>query len=232
MKRVFLAGATGIVGQRLVPQLQGAGYLVTGTTRSPGKAGHLRDQGVEPVVVDMFDAEAVVRAVIAARPDVLIHQLTDLPKTFNAKAMETARERNARLRSETAPTLMRAAAEAGVRRVIVQSICFAYAPGTLPHLETSPLDSPSVQLMETAALTTNGIEGVILRYGRLWGPGTWSGGPAESPTVHVDAAAQAALLAITRGQPGVYNIAEDNPMVSTSKARAELSFDPEFRLSI
>ena len=226
MKRVFLAGATGVIGQRLVPLLQGAGYIVTGTTRSPEKARYLRAQGVEAVVVDMFDAEAVVQAVIAARPDVLIHQLTDLPKTFDAKAMEAARVRNARLRTETAPTLMRAAAAAGVRRVIVQSICFAYAPGELPHLEFDPLDSPSAQVMETAALTTKGVEGVILRYGRLWGPGTWSSGPAESPTIHVDAAAHAALLAITRGEPGIYNIAEDDGTVATTKARTELGFDP------
>jgi nucleoside-diphosphate-sugar epimerase len=226
MKRVFVAGATGVMGQRLVPLLQDANYLVTGTTRSPEKAEVLRAQGVEAVVVDMFDAEAVVRTVIAARPDVLIHQLTDLPKTFDAKAMEVARARNARLRAETAPTLMRAAAAAGVRRVIVQSICFAYAPGALPHFESDPLDSPSVQVMETAALTTKGIEGVILRYGRLWGPGTWTSRPAEPPTVHVDAAAHAALLAITRGEPGIYNIAEDDGTVATTKARTALGFDP------
>ena len=229
MKRVFLAGATGVIGQRLVPLLETAGYTVTATTRSPEKAQRLRAQGVEAVVVDMFDAEAVVRTVIAARPDVLIHQLTDLPKTFDATAMEAARIRNARLRAETAPTLMRAARAAAARRVIVQSICFAYVSGALPHLESDPLAAPSVQVMETAALTTDGVEGVILRYGRLWGPGTWSDGPAESPTVHVDAAAHAALLAITRGEPGIYNIAADDGTVAITKARTELGFDPEFR---
>lgn len=188
--------------------------------------------GVEPVVVDMFDAEAVMRAVVAARPDIVIHQLTDLPKKFDPAAMPAARERNARLRAEATPILMRAARSAGVRRVVVQSICFAYAGSQTPHLESEAIASPGVSAMESAALNTAGVDGVILRYGRLWGPGTWADTPSGlTAPLHVDAAAHAAFLAITRGPPGIYNVAEDDGTVLTTKARTELGFDPNFRLA-
>lgn len=230
MKRIFLAGATGVIGRNLLPLLSAEGYHITGTTRSPEKARELQAAGIDAVVVDMFDAGAVMSAVREAKPHVLIHQLTDLPKTYSATAMEVARIRNARLREETAPTLMRAAREAGVQRVIVQSICFAYVPGALPHRETDPLIPPSVRLMEATVFATPNVEGIVLRYGQLWGPGTWSNTPTNSPTLHVAAAAHAALLAITRGAAGVYNIAEPCAEVDTTKARTELGFDPGFRL--
>jgi nucleoside-diphosphate-sugar epimerase len=229
--RIFLAGATGVIGRRLVPLLRAAGMTVIGTTRSPDRAESLRAIGVEPVVVDMFDAAGVRRAVTEARPDVLIHQLTDLPQVFDAAAMEKARARNARLREEATPLLMRAAREAGVRRAIVQSICFVYRPGNTPHPESDPIDSPSIDVLETATLGTPGIDGVVLRYGRLWGPGTWADKPdGLAAPLHVDAAAHAAWLAIDRGPPGIYNIAEDDGAVSTLKAREFLGFDPAFRL--
>jgi nucleoside-diphosphate-sugar epimerase len=125
---------------------------------------------------------------------------------------------------------MRAATSAGVRRIIVQSIAFVYQPGPLPHGEASPIASPSVQFMEAAALGTPGVEGVILRYGHLWGPGTWAETPTQPPSLHVDAAAHAAFLAISRGEPGIYNIAEPNELISTAKARELLGFDPSFRV--
>src|SRR5206468_2704377 len=113
--------------------------------------------------------------------------------------------------------------------VIVQSICFCYAGNQLPHLESDAIDSPSVSTMESAALNTTGIEGVVLRYGRLWGPGTWADTPSGlAAPLHVDAAAHAAFLAITRGPPGIYNVAEDDGTVSTMKARSQLSFSPAF----
>lgn len=217
--RIFLAGATGAIGRRLVPILLEAGHQVTGTTRSEEKARTLTEQGVTPVVLDVFNADALTQAVVGARPEVLIHQLTDLPQVNDPAAMAAARVRNARLREETAPTLLRAAQAAGVRRVIVQSICFAYAEGRRPYAETDPIASPSVQVMETTTLNTAGVEGVVLRYGQLWGPGTWAEKPTSPPTLHVDAAAQAALVAITLGAPGIYNIAEENAVVSTEKAR-------------
>jgi nucleoside-diphosphate-sugar epimerase len=227
--RIFLAGAAGAIGRRLVPLLHAAKLTVIGTTRSAEKAEELRELGVIPVIIDMFDAEAVHRAVLAARPDVVVHQLTDLPKHFDPVAMTDARIRNARLREVTTPILMHAAQAAGVRRAIVQSICFAYAPGRTPHAEGDPLDSPGLAAMETTVLHTPGVDGVVLRYGRLWGPGTWADRPPPTSPLHVDAAAQAALLAMTRGH-GVYNIAADDGTVATSKARIELGFDPDFRL--
>ena len=230
--RIFLAGATGVIGRRLVSLLRAAGLPTVGTTRHPEKARELAALGVEPVVVDMFDADAVMRAVAEARPDVVIHQLTDLTKTFDPAAMAAARERNARLRAEATPLLMRAAQSAGVRRVIVQSICFSYAGSRTPHVESDAIDSPSVSAMESAALNTAGVEGVVLRYGRFWGPGTWADTPsALVAPLHVDAAAHAAFLAITRGASGIYNVAEDDGTVSVAKAKSELGFTPAFRLS-
>jgi nucleoside-diphosphate-sugar epimerase len=230
--RVFLAGATGAIGRRLIPLLHERGLSIIGTTRSPAKAEALAAAGVTPVVVDMLDAAAVFRAVAEARPDVVMHQLTDLPRVFAPEALEAGRLRTARLREEATPYLIGAALAAGVRRVIVQSICFVYAPGPRPHLETDPLASPSIQAMESGVLSTAGIEAVILRYGRFWGPDTWSDMPAGDAPLHVDAAAGAAVLAVGRGAAGVYNIAEDDGTVSIAKARRELGFDPGFRLPV
>src|SRR6478735_5081117 len=229
--RIFLAGAAGAIGRRLVPLLRGAGATIVGTTRAPEKAAMLRNAGVEPVIVDMFDAAAVHRAVGEARPDFLIHQLTDLPAVFDANALAAARPRNARLRAVVTPILMQAAKAAGVRRAVVQSIGFVYSGGTPPHPESDPVIAPGVVELETAALSTRGVEGVVLRYGRLWGPGTWAGTPAGlAAPLHVDAAAHAALLALTRGTPGIYNIAESDGALDTSKAVQQLGFDSSFRL--
>jgi len=228
--RVFLAGAAGAIGRRLVPLLAASNFTVVGTTRDRARAEQLRAAGIEPVIVDMFEAEAVLRAVVAAKPDVVIHQLTDLPQVFDPLAMDVARARNARLREEATPNLMRAAQAAGAKRAIVQSICFVYAAGPQPHVETDAIDSPSVQAMETVALHTAGVEGWVLRYGRLWGPGTWTDVPQGPAPLHVDAAAHAAFLAITHDTAGIYNIAESDGAVSTLKAERELGFDASFRL--
>lgn len=229
--RIFLAGAAGAIGRRLVPLLQGAGATIVGTTRSPEKATALRNAGVEPVILDMFDAEAVHRAVREARPDFVIHQLTDLPAVFDADAIAAARPRNARLRATVTPILMHAARAANVRRAVVQSIGFVYTGGTPPHRETDPVAAAGVVELEYAALGTIGVEGMVLRYGRLWGPGTWANQPAGlAAPLHVDAAAHAALLALTRGKAGIYNIAENDGTIDTTKAVHELGFDPSFRL--
>ena len=229
--RIFLAGAAGAIGRRLVPLLQGAGATIIGTTRSPEKAAALRDAGVEPVIVDMFDADAVHRAVQAAQPDFVIHQLTDLPAISDPDALAAARPRNARLRAVVTPILMQAAKAAGAQRAVVQSIGFVYAGGISPHRESDPVVAPGVVELETATLGTQGIEGVVLRYGRLWGPGTWASRPTGlAAPLHVDAAAHAALLALTRGSPGIYNIAENDGTIDTTKAVQQLGFDPSFRL--
>ncbi len=236
--RVFLAGAAGAVGRRLVPLLLRDGHVVFGTTRSGEKAQWLRDAGAEPVLLDVYDAPAVRQQVAAARPDALIHQLTDLPQDFSPERLAASLAANARLRVEGTANLMAAAVAAGVRRVVAQSIAFVYAPGHMPHGEDAPLDPgegpyretvQAVLALERAVTQTPGIEGLVLRYGRFYGPGTWREQPAARPALHVDAAAHAARLALTRGAPGIYNIADDDGEVAIDKARRELRFDPGLR---
>jgi nucleoside-diphosphate-sugar epimerase len=236
--RVFLAGATGVIGRPLIALLHRAGHAVTGTTRSPAKLSDIAALGAKGVAVDAFDAEGLKRAVVAARPDVVIHQLTDLPDVSDPAQMATVREKNVRLRIEGTRNLMAAAKAANVRRVVAQSIAFIYAPGPKPHREGDPLETDAanrvtiegVKGLEHAVLNTPGIDGIVLRYGRLYGPGTWFEKPGSPGSLTCGAAAQAALLALTRGAPGIYNIAEDDGTFSVEKARRELGFDPAFRL--
>ena len=237
--RVFLAGATGAIGRRLVPLLIDAGHAVTGTTRSADRAKELERAGVAPAVLDVFDARAVTDALRRAQPEVVIHQLTDLPREFDQAKVVASYPLNARIRIEGTRNLIAAAQAASVRRFIVQSIAFAYVPGGEPHPETDPLNlgDPARAVtvkgavdMEQQVLGAPGIDGIVLRYGLLYGPATWYQAPGRPPGLHVDAAAQAALLAISRGARGIYNIADDDGAVSIAKARAELGFDPQFRL--
>jgi len=239
--KVFLAGAAGAIGRRLVPLLIEAGHSVTGTTRSGEAASELRARGVTAVVVDAFDAVALRDAVMRAQPEVVMHQLTDLPKILDRARPPGGFSGNTRLRIEGTANLVAAAQAAGARRLIAQSIAFAYAPGPEPHPETDPLASPEgdsshavtargVRALEDAVLGAAGLTGIVLRYGRLWGPGTWNATPSGRGVLHVDAAAHAALLALTRGQAGVYNIAETDGALTTDKAQRELGFNPAFRL--
>lgn len=236
--RIFLAGATGAIGRRLLPMLVGAGHHVTGSTRSPVRAAELARVGATPALVDVYDAPALVAAVTAASPEVVIHQLTDLPQEPDAAKIAAAYPGNARIRTEGTRNLLAAARAGGARRFIVQSIAFAYAPGGEPHAESDPLNlaDPARAVtvkgaaeMEQLVLEAPGMESVVLRYGLLYGPGTWAQAPTRAPALHVDAAAHAALLVLTRGA-GIYNIADDDGAVSIAKARAELGFDPAFRL--
>jgi len=234
--RIFLAGATGVIGLRLAALLREAGHRVTGTTRAASKADSLRAIGVEPVVVDVFDAELLARAVAAAEPEIVIHQLTDLPRGLDPTRMEDAIRRNARLRIEGTRHLVDAAVAAGARRLIAQSIAWAYAPGPAPHTEDDPLDLGAqgiravsvggIVALERAVLEAP-LEGIVLRYGQLYGPGTGADAPNGASPVHVDAAARAALLALDRGSRGAYNITEPNPHVSADKARTELGWRPD-----
>ena len=237
--KVFLAGATGVVGRRLAALLRNAGHDVVGTTRTSSKAVLLRELGVTPVVIDVFDAAALANAVAAARPDVVIHQLTDLPSAPGTPGYQAAQEANRRLRIEGTQNLMQAAKRAGVRRAVAQSIAFIYAPGDGARSEDDPLDLAAegvrqntvqgIVALEREVLQTAGTEGVVLRYGYLYGPDTWYGAPPKPPSVHVDAAAHAALLALKDGA-GIYNIAEDDGAVSIAKAMRELGFDPAYRI--
>jgi nucleoside-diphosphate-sugar epimerase len=238
--KIFLAGAAGAIGKRLVPLLLDAGHHVVGTTRSPTKADALRTAGVEPVVVDVFDATALSRAVSAARPDIVMHQLTDLPPGLDPARMAEGMVRNTRMRREGTRNLVAAALAAGVHRLVTQSIGWMYAPGPEPHAEDDPLDvhapgtrgvtADGVATLERLTVASPPIDGVVLRYGHLYGPGTGADA-AEIPALHVDAAAAAAVLAVEKARRGIYNIAEPNAYLSTDKARRELGFDPSFRLT-
>jgi nucleoside-diphosphate-sugar epimerase len=227
--RVFIAGAAGAIGWPLSRLLLADGWQVTGTTRSAEKAERLRAIGVEPVIVDVFDAEALRRAVAAAKPSVVVHQLTDLPPRLDPALMAEARQRNARMREEGTQNLVAAAIGAGAERLVAQSIAFAYAPGAKPLAETAPLERSyaSVASLERQVLGAP-MPGVVLRYGRLYGPGTGFDSGNGAP-VHVDAAADAARRAMTRGQ-GVYNVAEDDGEVDSTRAKAELGWSAAFRI--
>lgn len=231
--RIFLAGASGAIGRRLIPLLLQAGHSVVGTTRSAAKADLLRAAGIEPVVVDVFDAAALMKAVGAARPEIVIHQLTDLPKDLNPSEMAEGRVRNARIRKEGTRNLVCAAVEAGARRLVSQSIAWVYAPGPEPHTESdlvSP-DQTGVIALEDLTLSTPALEGVVLRYGQLYGPGTHTPVPLGAIAVHVDAAAYAALLAIDHGRPGIYNVAQSNTYATTGKAATALGWNADFRIA-
>ena len=242
--KIFLAGAAGVIGRRLMPLLIERGYEVQGTTRSRTRASDLERWGARPIVLDAFDRRAVLAAVAAVRPHVLVHQLTDLSGGFEPEKVAETLARNSRLRTEGTHNLVEAARAAGVRRLIAQSIAWVYAPGREPHVEGDPLDQAAEG---TRAVTVQGvlaleeavlgaappgaapIEGLVLRYGWLYGPGA-SEKPAGVPPLHVDAAASAALLAVERGTPGAYNIAEPGASIDVGKARRELGWDPAFRL--
>jgi nucleoside-diphosphate-sugar epimerase len=215
---------------------------VFGTTRSKEKALALRAAGIEPVIVDVFDAAELIRVVGAARPQIVIHQLTDLPRQLTGDRSAETLARNARVRSEGARNLVAAALRAGARRLIAQSIAWAYVAGRQPYFEDDPLD---IRAEGTRAITVRGVaelerlttgslplEGVVLRYGQLYGPNTGRDERAGSAPVHVDAAAHAAALAIDRDCSGMLNIAEDTGFVSVAKARRELGWDPAFRLDV
>ena len=240
--RIFLAGASGAIGRRLTPLLLAAGHDVTGCTRHAETARQLNATGIRAVVADVFDAATLRDALVKARPEVVVHQLTDLPQVVEDEAQLAASyPRNARIRIEGTHNLIAAAQAASARRFIVQSVAFAYAPRGEPgepHSEADPLnvvDGPRAVTVRAAAdmerqVLASGMEAIVLRYGFFYGPGTWHADPIRKPSVHIDAAGQATLLALTRGRPGVYNIAEEDGTVSIAKARAELGFDPAFRL--
>jgi len=231
-ERIFLAGASGAIGRRLTPLLFGAGYTVAGTTRSPSKVDMLEALGAEPVVVDVYDADALTRMVVAFQPDIVVHQLTDLPPGLDPARMPQGIIDNARIREVGTANLVRAAIAGGARRMVAQSIAWAYAPGPRPYREDAPLDPAmhGVAALERQVLESPPLQGVVLRYGKLYGPGTHAAEPASDLPVHVDAAAHAALLAVETGASGTFNIAEPNAGVDTEAARTRLGWTPGFRL--
>jgi hypothetical protein len=176
--RVFLAGATGVIGIRLLPLLREQGHLVGGMTRSPERSPMLRSLGAEPVVCDVFDAAALEDAVTGFAPDTVLHQLTDLPD--RAEDLARAAARNDRMRSEGTRNLIGAARAAGATRFLAQSI--AWRP---------PDRAGAVEQHEAQVLA---IGGVVVRYGRLYGPGTYYETELPPhPRIHVAEAARATL---------------------------------------
>ena len=219
--RIFVAGATGVIGRQLLPLLVQAGHEVWGTTRRPERAEQVAAAGARPVVVDAYDAAALADAVAAEAPDAIMHELTDLSAEDRAA--------NTRLRIEATRNLVDAATAAGVETMVAQSIAWIYAPGEGPAGEDDPLDAsassfPGVHALEQAVAEMP--RGVVLRNGMLYGPGTWyapDGAMAEraragelratpswSVFVHVDDAASAALAALD-WPAGTVNIVDDEP---------------------
>jgi 2-alkyl-3-oxoalkanoate reductase len=230
--RVFLAGATGVIGRQLVPLLLTAGHEVTGTSRSEERAAQLRAAGARGVVCDALDGEAVRAAVAAARPEAVIHQLTALPAAIDPRRIERDFALNDRLRDEGTKILVGAALEAGVERILAQSIAFSYRPGpagTL-HTEDDPLltaqesdrsyarSSEAVRSLERTVLDAGGV---VLRYGYFYGPGAAissegsmaealrarrlpvvGGGRGVWSFVQVGDAAEATLAALEKGRAG------------------------------
>jgi nucleoside-diphosphate-sugar epimerase len=240
--RVFVAGASGAIGHPLVRQLVAAGHEVTGSTRSEARAGEIRAAGCEPVVCDVFDVDALTRAVEDARPEVVVNELTSLPRDYNPRRLD---ERfygpTNRVRTEGGGNLLDAARSAGARRFVTQSIAFLYAPeGEMVKDETGRpfTDAPApfasaVRAMrshEQAVLDAGEIEGLVLRYGWLYGPGTYyardgsiseqvrkrrfpivRGSDGLFSFIHTDDAAGATVAACERGAPGTYNVVDDEP---------------------
>jgi 2-alkyl-3-oxoalkanoate reductase len=240
--RVFVAGATGVVGRRLVPRLLEAGHSVVATTRSPYEAQPLRALGAQVAALDALNADDTVRAVVAAEPDVIIDELTALTGTGNTRRFDDEFALTNRLRTTGLDALLRAAREAGTRRVIAQS--FTGWPnarrGGPIKTEADPLDDEpplkmhrslaAIRYLEETLTGASDLEGLALRYGSLYGPGTSFGEGGEYVTlverrrlpivgsgagvwsfIHVDDAVSATVAALTRGAPGVYDIVDDDP---------------------
>ncbi len=238
--RVFLAGATGVIGRRLLPILVERGDEVTAITRSPARAAELERGGAASVVCDALDAAALEAAVGEARPEVIVNHLTDLPQELNPRKLKSGYAANDRVRSVAGPNLVAAAAAAGARRVVAQSIAFMYAPQGGPVKdEDAPLQEnapppfdggvAAAEAMERATLEQPGIEGVVLRFGFWYGPGTTyardgytaeqvrarrfpviGGGEGTFSFVHVDDVA-AATIAAFDAPSGLYNVVDDEP---------------------
>ena len=232
--RVFVAGASGAIGARLVPQLAGRGHQVIGTCRSPGRAQRLQALGAEPIVLDLLDSRAVRKAIADTTPDAIIHQATALAGLSDFKHFDRSFAQTNRLRTEGTDALLAAAREAGIRRFVAQSYaCHRYArQGGPVKTEDDPLDPAPVPAMRQteAAMdhldqAVTGAGGIALRYGNFYGdpddglvqavrtrkfPIVGDGGGVWS-FIHLDDAAAATILALGHDGPGIYNIVDDEP---------------------
>ena len=238
--KVLVAGATGAVGRPLVRMLREGGHEVAGMTRSERGASALRELGVEPVVADALDAGSVHETVRATRPEAIVNQLTALSAPLNPRKYTEWLEPTNRLRIAGTRNLAEAAVEAGTRLLVSQSIAFAYSwDGEGLKTEDDPLidDQPEFEAavqalreLERRTLETPGLEGVVLRYGYFYGPGTSYAGDGQVAQmvrkrrfpivgagtgrfsfVHVDDAAAATQAALDQATPGTYNVVDDEP---------------------
>jgi nucleoside-diphosphate-sugar epimerase len=237
--RVFVAGGTGAIGRPLVRQLVEAGHEVTAMTRYEERAEAVRRAGASGVVADALDPEAVRRVIVDAAPEVVVHQLTDLPQEASARYAYGA---TSRLRTEGTRNLLEGARAAGSRRMVAQSIAFIYDPR---GPEVNDEEGPTVRTdgggkfgeavkatleLERTVVEAEGLDGVVLRYGFFYGPGTWFArgtkmarmvekrrfpivgeGKGVFSYIHVEDAAAATVLALDRGAPGLYNVVDDEP---------------------
>ena len=239
--RVFVAGATGAIGTQLVPRLVAAGHEVHGMTRCESKRAMLESLGAVPAVADALDPDQVAEAVGRARPDVIVHQLTSIGETLDMRHFDRSFALTNRLRTEGTDYLLSAGQAVGVRRFVAQSYFAAYArTGAAVKSEDDPVDpSPAREMRETVAailhveeavLGARWTEGIVLRYGAFYGPGTslaadgaqtelvrerkfplvGDGGGVWS-FIHVADAAEATVAAIEHGSRGIYNVVDDDP---------------------
>lgn len=238
--RILLAGATGAIGRPLLPKLLAAGHEVHATTRSTERASELEAAGATAEVVDFLKPGTADKLVRKVQPEVIVDELTSLPKDFDPREAEAAYAANDAIRFEGTGALVRAAEDHGVKRYVAQSIAFLYAPGKGEiRTEQDPawLDAPAPFAKSVDILTLNErkvtqsekFTGVVLRFGTLYGPGTWyatdgstsdsirarqfplvGGGTGLNSLVHVSDAAKAAAIAVERGH-GIYNIVDDEP---------------------
>jgi nucleoside-diphosphate-sugar epimerase len=237
--KVFVAGASGVIGRPTVRRLVAAGHEVVGMTRREERAGEIREAGAEAIVCDVFDGEALGEAVVAARPEVVLHALTALPSKFKPKSNYLAATNE--VRTEGTRNLVAAARAAGARRIVAESVAFFYEPeGDWVKDEEAPLfrDAPgrfaagcdALVSLESQVLEAGDPEGIVLRFGWFYGPGTYydrGGTIAEETTkrrypvighgegrfsfIHVEDAAAAYVAALDHGSPGVYNVVDDEP---------------------
>jgi nucleoside-diphosphate-sugar epimerase len=243
--KVFVAGATGAIGRQLVPMLVERGHEVTGMTRTPAKADLIRSLGARPVVADALDPEAVAQAVAEAQPEAVIHQLTAIDAGSMSRSLDKMFTLTNRLRTEGTDHLLTAARAVGARRFIAQSFAgwpFERTGGPVKTeedpLQASPPKSVTqsfgaIRYVEETVTGADGIEGLALRYGGFYGPGTSLGlnpdgeqiemirkrrfpvvgdGAGIWSLVHIQDAASAAAAALERGEPGLYNVVDDEPV--------------------
>ena len=242
--KVFVAGATGAIGMQLMPMFVERGHEVTGMTRTPAKQEAISSMGAKPVVSDALDPETVAQEVAEAEPEVVVHQLTAIDAGRLSRSIDKAFAQTNRLRTEGTDHLLAAARAAGARRFIAQSFAgwpYKRVGGTIKTEEDPLDDSPPKQVRETLAAIRHleravtgaeGIEGLALRYGGFYGPGTSLGlspdgaqikmlrkrrlpvvgsGAGIWSLIHIEDAAAATAAAVERGAPGVYNVVDDEP---------------------